>query len=83
MINNFIIIVNSWHLAFKHAYSYLGMSMFNSVYEVYPYATQWSTSWLKCTQMALAISMLKNIFPLHTKTQDYHLTYPNVLLQIS
>ena len=26
------------------------------------------------------ISMLKNIFPLHTKMQDYHPTYPNVLL---
>ena len=30
--------------------------------------------------MSLAISMLKNIFPLNTKTQDYHLKYPNVLL---
>ena len=29
--------------------------------------------------MTLAISKLKNIFPLQTKMQDYHLTYPNVL----
>ena len=28
--------------------------------------------------MTLAISMLKNIFLLHTRTQDYHLMYPNV-----
>ena len=33
----------------------------------------------KCTQMTLAISMFNNIFPLHTKTQNYHLKYPNVL----
>ena len=26
--------------------------------------------------MALAISMLDNIFPLNTKTQIYHLKYP-------
>ena len=26
--------------------------------------------------MTLAISMLKNIFPLHTKMQYYHLMYP-------
>jgi hypothetical protein len=30
--------------------------------------------------MTLAITMLNNIFPLHTKMQDYHLKYPNVLL---
>ena len=30
--------------------------------------------------MTLGISMLKNIFPLPTKMQDYHLEYPNVLL---
>jgi hypothetical protein len=29
--------------------------------------------------MTLAISTLQNIFPLHTKMQDYHLKYPNVL----
>ena len=29
--------------------------------------------------MTLAISMLNNIFPLHTKMQNYHLKYPNVL----
>ena len=33
--------------------------------------------------MTLAISMLNNIFPLHTKTQNYHRTYPNVLRQMS
>ena len=27
-----------------------------------------------------AINALKNIIPLHTKTQEYHLMYPNVLL---
>ena len=31
----------------------------------------------------LNLSMLKNIFPLDTKTQDYHLKYPIVLLQTS
>ena len=30
---------------------------------------------LKCPQVVLAISTLKNIFPLDTKTQDYHLKY--------
>ena len=29
--------------------------------------------------MTLDISMLNNIFPLHIKTQNYHLKYPNVL----
>ena len=29
--------------------------------------------------MTLAISMLKNTFPLHIKTQDYDLKYPSVL----
>ena len=33
--------------------------------------------------MTLAISMLNNIFPLHTNTQNYHLKYPNVLHQMS
>ena len=31
--------------------------------------------------MTLVISTHKNIFPLHAKTQDYHLKYPNVLLK--
>ena len=34
--------------------------------------------WLKCTQMTLAISMLKNILS-HAKMQYYHIKYPNVL----
>jgi hypothetical protein len=29
--------------------------------------------------MTLAMSMLNNTFPLHAKTQNYHLKYPNVL----
>jgi hypothetical protein len=29
--------------------------------------------------MTLAISMLKNTFPLQTKTQDYDQKYPNLL----
>jgi hypothetical protein len=33
-----------------------------------------------CKHVTLAISMLKNIFPWHTKTQDYDLKYANVLL---
>jgi hypothetical protein len=33
--------------------------------------------------MTLVISMLKKLFPLHTKTQDYHLMYSNVLLYMS
>ena len=36
-------------------------------YEVYAYVTQWSTRWLRCTQMTLGISMLNNVFLLHTK----------------
>ena len=62
-------------------------------YEVHAYVTQRSTSCLKCTQiassctlkckhMALAISALKNIFPLDTETQDNHVKYPNVLLRM-
>ena len=34
----------------------------------------------KFKHMTLVISTLKRIFPLHTKTQDYHLTYPGVLM---
>ena len=34
------------------------------------------TSWLKCTQMTLAIGMLRSVSLLH-----YHLTHPNVLLK--
>ena len=50
-----------WHLAIKCTYKYLG-----SECEVYAYITQWSsTRWLKCTQIALGISMLRNIFLLH------------------
>ena len=33
----------------------------------------------KCTQKTLDISMLNNTFPFHTKMQNYHLKYPNVL----
>ena len=29
--------------------------------------------------MTLAINMLKNTIPLHTKTQNYHCRYPSVL----
>ena len=29
--------------------------------------------------MTLAISILNNIIPLHTKNANYHLKYPNVL----
>ena len=32
--------------------------------------------------MTLAISMLKSIFPLHSRMQDYHLTYSNMLLYV-
>ena len=36
---------------------------------------------VKCKDTtSLANSTLNNIFPLHTKSQDYHLTYLNVLL---
>ena len=37
---------------------------------------------LECKHMPLAMSMLNNIFPLHTKMQNYHLKYPNVLINI-
>ena len=30
--------------------------------------------------MTLGISMLKNILLFYTKSQDYHLNYPNVFL---
>ena len=43
-------------------------------YEVNAYVTQ-----LKCTQMTLGISMLTNIFLLHTKMQNYHLKHSKVL----
>ena len=33
--------------------------------------------------MILAINMLSNNFPLHTKTQNYHLKYKNVLHYMS
>ena len=32
--------------------------------------------------MTLAISMFNNIFPLHTKMQNYHLKYLNVIMQL-
>ena len=48
-------------------------------YERHAYVTQWATSWLKCTQTTLAIGGVKNTFPLHTKTQNYHLKHSNVL----
>ena len=67
MVNNFIIIVTSLHLAFKCTHWYLGTSTFKHVMEVYAYVTQWSTSWLKCIQITLGFSMLKSIFLLHTK----------------
>ena len=35
------------------------------------------------TQMTLDFSKLKNIFPLHTKMQNYHFKYPDVLNQLS
>jgi hypothetical protein len=100
----YLISVTSWHSEFKRTYYCLGMSMFNSVMRCMPMLQQWSTSWVKCTQMTLDISMLINfflfhinirthdtwralgisvlntIFPLHTRTEDYHLKYPNVLL---
>ena len=31
------------------------------------------------TPLTLANNMVNNIFPLYTKTQNYHLKYPNVL----
>jgi hypothetical protein len=34
-----------------------------------------SSSIRECRDMTLAISTLRSIFPLHTKTQDYHLKY--------
>ena len=34
------------------------------------------------TNDTLAIGLLKNIFSLYTKTQDYHLKYPNALFQM-
>ena len=64
---------------FKHMSSYIDdlkphlnghliirMSLFNSV-EMHAYVKQWSSSGLKCTQMTVAIGILKNIFLLHNK----------------
>jgi hypothetical protein len=48
-----------------------------SCYEVHVYVTQWFTSWLKCTQMTLSISMLKNILlwrAAHCILECIHLT---------
>ena len=45
------------------------------MYEVHAYVTQWFISRLKHTKWTRVISMFNNIFPLHTKTQDYHLEY--------
>ena len=36
-------------------------------YNVYAYIAQWSTSWLKYTQITFVISILNNIFLLHAK----------------
>ena len=33
--------------------------------------------------MTRPISMLNNIFPLHTKMEHYHFKYPNALCQMS
>ena len=38
---------------------------------------------VKWEQITLAINMLNNIFPLHTKTQNYHLNYHDVPLYMS
>ena len=34
---------------------------------------------IKCKHMLLGISMLNNVFSLHTKTQNYHVKHPNAL----
>ena len=39
----------------------MSMSMFDNDTRCIVYVAQWSTSWLKCTQMTLGISMLNNI----------------------
>jgi hypothetical protein len=57
--------VTSWHLTFKCAYWHHAITMFNSV--MVHNVTQWSTSWLKHTQLTLDIGMLHNIFLSHTK----------------
>lgn len=36
----------------------------------------------KCKHMTLGVSMLNNIFHLHTKTYNYHLKHCNVLLDL-
>ena len=38
---------------------------------------------LKCKHMTLAISVLNDIFPLHTQMQNYHLKYSQVLHKMS
>ena len=48
----------------------LGINMFKNIL---------SSSILKCKHIMFSISMLNNIFSLHTNTQNYHLKYPNIL----
>jgi hypothetical protein len=38
---------------------------------------------LKCEHMILVITRLNNMFPLHIKTQNYYVKYPNVLRYMS
>ena len=51
-------------------------------YMMHAHLIQWCTSQPKYTEMTLVMSMLQKMFPLCTKTQDYHLMYPNVLVQM-
>ena len=74
MINTFIMSVNSSAL-------YLGMGMFNNVMRCMPMVHK-STSLLKCRHMTFIIITVKKAFLLQTKTQDYHIIYPNVLLNV-
>ena len=81
MAYNFIISVTSQHLASKCAYSYLGMSMTNSVMKCVPILHN-SSQVDECVHKwhLVSINILDNIFPLHTRTKkNYHLKYPNVL----
>ena len=83
MFNNFTIRVLSLHLAVKLCLLIFGHECVQIVLRGgHVCVTQWSTSWLKWTQMTLAITTLKIIFRLHMKTQDRHLEYPNVTLNV-
>ena len=46
--------------------------MSNVLHEMYAHVKQSSTSWLKCAQMTLGISILEKTFLLHIKVETHN-----------